>query len=86
MRIAQYETSSNYIFISEYRDDEGNIPDGWIRISEPLSVEFKSLEKSDITSKKVKHLDKILDSLMSEIERVRAKKQELLALTHEVEQ
>lgn len=66
-----------------YEDD----PD-YVRITEYIEVDFPELPKDEIVSKQVENLDKEIESTkeeaMKKVAMLQQKKQELLAITHEV--
>ncbi len=85
MKIAQYQISDDYFAVTDVTENEANIPNDWVRVSEFVEVEFTPRQQNEITAEKVQQLDKVLTELMTQIESVRAKKSELLALSYEPE-
>lgn len=82
MKLALYQSQRCQVVLeySEYRKD-----DEFVRVSEFVEVDFPPREIGEVTAEKVKQLDAVLEELMTQIERVRSQKQELLALSHEHE-
>jgi hypothetical protein len=64
-----------------------NIPDGWTRVSELLTVEFEPLSRDEITRGKLACLkvkeNALRDTFARDLRRIETKRQNLLALTNE---
>lgn len=78
-KIAAFQSEFGVIsFLEEWAETST----GYTRVSEYVEVDFPERGKAEITSDKIKQLDKVLAELMTQIESVRAKKSELLALSY----
>lgn len=63
--------------------------DGWVRISEPVVVEFRGIDDDAVVRNAVESLNeqerKIVEELHDKLARIRERKYQLLALTHQVD-
>ena len=62
---------------------------GYVRISEPVEVQFTAIDNDEMVAKAVESLNeeerKAIEELNNKIATIREKKSQLLALTHQVE-
>lgn len=79
MKLAKFEGPYGESFLGEWAESSND----YIRTSEWIDIEFPPLDAGVVTAAKVAAIDAVLGDLMGKIENLRAKKQELLALSYE---